>query len=56
MLTDLLKNELYLNFCSVNHQVHHVVYKHLSAVPKIVFKMLQPRLSKPRRVSGQGKI
>jgi len=57
MSTGLLKNKLYLNFYYVNHQERRVVHEYLkSAVPKIVFRMLPPSLSKPRRGSGRGKI
>jgi len=58
MSTGLLENELYLNFYSVNHQVHRAIREHLIQLlfQKLVFRILPPRLSKPRRGSGRGKI
>jgi len=57
MSTGLLKNELYLNFCSVNNQARRVVHEHLRQVSyRKVFRILPPRLKKPRGGSGRGNI
>ena len=51
MSTGLLENELYLNFYSVN-QVHRAIRERLIvAIPKIVFRILPPRLSESLRGS-----